>query len=337
VAVGLWPFRQFAQEWAAGCVCHGVGSGEGLIERVSATVVGDGLPATDTRCLLRLSELSALFTKARRDGSSLPEVVREAWDGEPLSLPNRGAAALTADGYLVSVVGDITPAVLTKVLDRGTEGTDGTSSRFLWCAVASSQELPSGGSMEPLRPFLGRLQEVIAFARSAGEMSRDAEAEALWVERYRELKRCPERVPHTERARPYVMRLAALYALADGTNTIGHSHLSAGLAVWNYCQQSAEYLFGLAGSEMPAGLDGSIFELVTRAGAAGISRNAIVRANRRANKDEVSAALDSLAKRKLIHSLPDARPGAGRKAERWHAGPVSGVTVMQVGTGLSAA
>ena len=40
------------------------------------------------------------------------------------------------------------------------------------------------------------------------------------------------------------MRLACLYALLDLSDTIRLEHLSAGLALWAYCEDSAKYIFG---------------------------------------------------------------------------------------------
>ena len=40
------------------------------------------------------------------------------------------------------------------------------------------------------------------------------------------------------------MRLSSFYALLDLSDTIRLEHLSAGLALWAYCEDSAKYIFG---------------------------------------------------------------------------------------------
>jgi hypothetical protein len=40
------------------------------------------------------------------------------------------------------------------------------------------------------------------------------------------------------------MRLAALYAVIDESHEIEREHLLAGLALWDYSEQSARYIFG---------------------------------------------------------------------------------------------
>lgn len=46
------------------------------------------------------------------------------------------------------------------------------------------------------------------------------------------------------RSEAYVMRLAALYALLDCQNHIGHSHLVAALTLWDYSERSVYLIFG---------------------------------------------------------------------------------------------
>jgi hypothetical protein len=48
----------------------------------------------------------------------------------------------------------------------------------------------------------------------------------------------------TARAEAQSMRLALIYALLDGADRVDVLHLRAALAVWDFCQQSARYLFG---------------------------------------------------------------------------------------------
>jgi hypothetical protein len=48
----------------------------------------------------------------------------------------------------------------------------------------------------------------------------------------------------TARAEAQVLRLSALYALLDKSNCIRREHLAGALAFWDYCERSAEYVFG---------------------------------------------------------------------------------------------
>src|SRR5581483_5608786 len=244
-AASVWSFRKAEPDWAQRCVANGIGSGEGLVERVAdeqrfMTVNRQGVAeetvipgAADKRCLVRLSELSRCFKLNRRENATLSEHLREAWDGDPIHVPNRKANALGSSGYAISLVGDITPGALQKTLATGTEAFDGFANRFLWVKVKSPRSIPDPANMAALERFLPRLASVLALAKGVGEMKRDAEAKALWDGVYPALKSSGDDVPHTDRARPYVVRLSMLYALVDGSAVIRVEHLKAALAVWD--------------------------------------------------------------------------------------------------------
>ena len=328
-ASSLYPFRQLELQWAKNCISNGVGSGEGLVERIAddqTTInsntgnVGIIPGASDKRCLLRLSELSALFKKQRRENATLSEHLREAWDGDPMSVPNRGSNALASSDYSVSIVGDITPAMLRKLLEGGTEAFDGFANRFLFAAVERKRFLPSGGSIEPLTPFMERLRTALAFGKHAGELKRDADADALWSEVYPSLCLSGDSVPHTDRARPYVLRLSMLYALADCSTTIKVEHLKASLAVWEYCKQSARLLFGQPSQTeaKPEPLWLRVLNTITQ--RPGISRSELLRAFRSVSAEELDALLVCLEAKKLANRNM-VRHG-GRPLEQWYPGGI---------------
>ncbi len=181
--------------------------------------------ASDKRLLLRLPELSRCFKVQRRENATLSEYLREAWDGGAIHVPNRSSNALSASDYALALVGDITPGALNKLLSVGTEAFDGFANRFLWCLVQGQEDLPDGGNVEVLTPFLERLRAALAFGKQAGELRRDAGAEALWHAVYGDLRRSGDAVPHTDRARAQVLRLSLLYALADCSRVIAKAHL----------------------------------------------------------------------------------------------------------------
>jgi hypothetical protein len=331
-SVALCPFQQADPVWASACVANGVGSGEGLIERIAdeqqyldksgEVKVIPG--ATDKRCVLRLSELSKCFKLGRRENATLSEYLREAWDGEPIHVPNRKGNALSATGYSVSVLGDITPGVVRKLLEGGTEGFDGFANRFLWCVVRSGKDLASGGNIEVLKPFLDRLKTALAFARNAGEMRRDAEADAMWCEVYGGLKRSGDSVPHTDRARPYVVRLSMIYALADCSAVVRREHLAAALAVWEYCRQSARMLFAQepSGTLQADPLWLQVLNAICR--SPGIARSELLRAFRSASAEEIGTALALLVRDGKAFATMVQPEGGGRPAECWW--PILGPT-----------
>src|SRR5262249_19019612 len=120
--------------------------------------------------------------------------------------------------------------------------------RFLWIYAERSKLLPDGGAFEQvdLSSITGRLQQAFEFARTVDEMRRDEGERKIWHAGYGELCEGKAGVfwAMTARAEAHVMRLAMLYALLDHSTAIKRVHLEAGLALWEYCEDSARYIFG---------------------------------------------------------------------------------------------
>jgi hypothetical protein len=106
--------------------------------------------------------------------------------------------------------------------------------------------LPSGGDVHVLDKFKPSVAAAIAKAKTISEVKRSPDAETLWRSVYPSLKtsRPGSWGKATERGRPLVVRLSLLYALLDGSPVIERKHLTAALAVWRYCEESARQLFG---------------------------------------------------------------------------------------------
>ncbi len=147
----------------------------------------------------------------------------------------------------ISVIGHITGVELQAKLDQ-TELANGFANRFLVVAARRSKKLPEGGRVSDSQFHLlsETLGTILEFARSIREMTRDQEATELWRNVYNDLS---EGRPGllgavTSRAEAHVVRLSMIYALLDESSVIRREHLEAALAVWDYCDRSAEYLMG---------------------------------------------------------------------------------------------
>jgi hypothetical protein len=325
-AASLFPFREVYPAWAKGCVVNGIGSGEGLIELVAdaqSILDKDGVAqvipgAADKRRLLRLSELSTCFKHGRRENATLSEHLREAWDGEPMQIPNRKSNGLSASDYAISLVGDITPEMLERLMGGGgTEGFDGWANRFLWAKVKRSRFLDEGGNIDVLKPFLNRLQSALSFAKTAGEVKKDDEAKVLWKKVYPALATSGDDVPHTDRARPQALRLAMIYALADCSAVIRLDHLQAALGAWEYCRESAKLLFPVVAQAEPDPLWLQVSNAIAR--SPGVKRGDLTVAfKHKAKADELDKALAYLEAQGLAHRRT--LQGGGRPAECWFPG-----------------
>ena len=254
--------RDLDPDWASNNIVSGLSSGEGLIHpvrdatkklvtvkqggEISQEEVIDDPGITDKRLQVFQAELGSTLRVMGRDGNILSPIIREAWDTGALQTMTRNNP-MRATGAHVSLIGHITRPELLRQLDS-TEAGSGFANRFLWVCVARSQELPFGGrpADEDLLPIIRRLRVAISDARRMGEVKFDPEARECWIATYPELSR---EVPGLlgaviSRAEAQTVRLALVYALAGGSRTIGLDHLLAALAVWQYCFESAAYIFG---------------------------------------------------------------------------------------------
>jgi hypothetical protein len=150
----------------------------------------------------------------------------------------------------------------------------------------------------------------------AGELRWGESAKKIWVEVYEELSEGEPGLfgAATSRAEAHVLRISAIYAAMDHSRTIEAEHLKAGLAVWEYAEASARYVFGEATGDPVA--DKILGALRRR--PEGMSKTEISQlfgGHRRADRIEVS--LSALEQQGLIRS--ETKATGGRSVERWFA------------------
>jgi Bifunctional DNA primase/polymerase, N-terminal len=243
-----------APEWAASRVQGGLSSGEGLIAAVrdpveqtdrksgAASIVDPGI--SDKRLLVVEPELARTLRVMHRDGSTLSTILRDAWDTGTLRVMTKTPAR--ASGAHVSALGHITVEELRRELDE-TSLANGFANRFLWLAVKRSKLLP-----EPV-PFAGpkvealaeRIRSAVDFARGIDEVGRDDEAREVWRTVYPDLTadRPGMLGAVVNRCEAHAVRLSLIYALLDGSPIIRRAHLHAALAVLDYVEASARFIF----------------------------------------------------------------------------------------------
>ena len=136
-----------------------------------------------------------------------------------------------------------------------------------------SKELPFGGDWHKVekRSLVEHLRSAYEFGKNAGEISWGESARAAWQGVYGPLS---EGKPGlfgavVGRAEAQVVRLAALYAVMDESHTIELDHLNAALALWDYVEESARYIFGDTTGDPVAD---QVAEALRAAGQAGLTR-----------------------------------------------------------------
>lgn len=325
-------FEHVDPAWARDKTAGGLSTGEGLIQEVQDRVYKrvkemDGKKWTgqwveeeddpgveDKRVLAQEAELSRYFQVMQRTGDTLSETLRKLWDDGSAASRARTSRA-RATGAHVSIVGHVPIDELRSGLTR-TQAANGFANRFLWILVRRSKSLPFGGKLQQseLLKLGADTADAVRVAQQVGRVEMDLEARRLWIELYDALSEGRPGLLGAILARgeAHVIRLALIYALADGKAEITVEHLRAGLEVWRYAERSAMFIFGDAVGDPTA--DDILRELRQRKD--GMTRTEIRQLlGGSYAADRIQAALDLLRMHRLAYMTSEET--GGRPTERW--------------------
>ncbi|MFF4818069.1 DUF3987 domain-containing protein [Kitasatospora sp. NPDC001309] len=312
----------------------GLSSGEGLIhevkdpdpselEEMMEVGINPG-DIGDQRRLVIESEYG--MTMLRSSGmSSLSTILRQAWDGDDLKTRTR-RNSMTATRPHIALLGHISPKEFRARLSER-ELAGGTYNRLLMLHVHQSKTLPDGGMVD-----LDRVAGQAAKLRANIERARDLElvvvrneaankywAESLYPEIANDDSQNEVLEQFSARRAPYTLRLAALYAVADGRSEIDVPDLQAANALYEYCLDSIEYTIANAAPAAIAGNGKVSGEMANRhyeslrkallaAGDEGLKKKDIWDlVGKNFNKDQVDEMLVTLG----VASRPGARSANG--------------------------
>jgi hypothetical protein len=229
-------------------------SGEGLIHMVRDASeakdkeTGDPIDpgVSDKRVAIIEGELGAALKAMQREGNTLSAIFRMMWDDgniEPITKTTKEKAT----GAHICLAGHITSTELLTLL-QGSDIFNGLANRFLWVCARRSKQLPLPKPMN--KEMVNSLSQRLAFAIDAAgefnEMTLEPEAADLWTQNYHALSRDEPGIlgAVTARAEAYALRFAIHYALLDRSNIIRVCHLQAAFGAWQYCKDSARFVFG---------------------------------------------------------------------------------------------
>lgn len=316
--------NRVAPEWASGNLVSGLSSGEGLTwavrdpvevydAKAEATVTADpGVP--DKRKLVVENEFASVLKMTERSGNTLSATLRDAWDGRTLQSLTKSSPARASEPH-VTVIGHITMEELGRLLSA-TEAANGFANRFLFACVRRRRLLPEGGRPIDWGGVPDVMRVAIEEAQRIGQVSRTPAAREAWAEAYTALSAAAPGLygSVTARAEAHALRVALVYALMDGATRIDEHHLSAALAVIQYCLDSARHLFGNATGNPVAD---RIMQALA-ADTAGLDRTGLHQAlgnNHRASV--IAGALDLLERAGRVSRSE--RVTGGRAAAVWRA------------------
>ena len=283
--------------------------GEPVVE-----IVDEGVP--DKRLFAVESEFAGALRAVQRPGNTLSATIREGWDSGNLRTLTKNDP-VTATGAHVCIVGHITDDELRAEL-TATDTANGFANRFLFVAVKRSKLLPHGGDVADegeAQAFALRLGELAALARTRHRVGMSQAARAVWEKVYPVLSSGGGGLHGavTARAEAQTIRLGLLYCLLDGGDEIQAEHLMAGLAVWQYCDATARYVFGATLGDRIAD---ELMRRLQKAGADGMTRTEIRDAfNKHQSAERIGAALELLQGRGLVKC--ESTSTGGRPTETW--------------------
>ena len=300
-------------------ILTGLSSGEGLIWAVRDPN-GQDPGISDQRLLVIEPEFASVLKTSAREISTLSPTLRSAWDGRPLAILTRTAPA-RATGAHIALIGHITRDELRRHTTT-IELANGYLNRFLLIACRRQRLLPEGGHPDPLHGSgLHRLlAAAVGHARNAGQLRLNDDARQLWHDAYRQLAQPQPGIlgQITARAEAHTIRLALIYALADGQRQIRPQHLTAALALQDYAARSAAWaLTGATGQPLAEQIHAAL-----HASPAGLTRSQIsdtLKHNQPAGRlDDALHALHTAGRATVTQIATGGRP-----AQLWTATPPS--------------
>lgn len=238
----------------------GLSTREGL-----AVLIHDGyrsgnedIPAVnDKRLFVIEPEFANVLAQGKRDGNTLSTCLRDAWDGVSIK-PATKSCRVWASRPHIGLHGCITPTELRAKLGSN-DLTNGFANRFLvvWGERTGVVPFPARVPDAEVLGIAKRLTELIG-AGLAGYPASDEvlflkltpDAKKLYADCYADFAR-----PHPageliagllQRRAPMLLRIAGIFAVADGLDQVTQLHVEAARAWVEYSAQSVAMIFGPA-------------------------------------------------------------------------------------------
>jgi hypothetical protein len=319
-------FRIVDPDWANNNVASGISSGEGILHAIRDPIYGVrkgeqvllDAGVIDKRLMLDEREFSSALDSMKREGNVVSRIVRDAWDSPLMlrTLTKQNPTKVTRPH--ISIIGHITIDELQKKLDQNSMA-NGFANRFLYSCIRRSKMLPRGGTLvqENIEELGAATLKAVTATRTITHVTMTPAAIEMWDGIYTKLN---AEVPGllgaiTARGDAQTVRLALLYALLDQAQQIDTVHLEAALAVWDFCEASARYIFGdLTGDP----LADTILRMLRNAAATGMDRTDISnQLGRNTPADKIAAALGRLLAVGKVRFNKLKPNGPGRTREVW--------------------
>jgi hypothetical protein len=334
-------FKHVAAEWLDNCVISDVQSGEGIVYSIRDQI--KGVPKTDRRKktsaepqpemvldpgvsdkrkLCCEEEISSTLKMAKRQGNTLTETYRKAWDSPGKIQTLNKNSPLTASDSHISLIGHSNKDEILATFDKILI-SNGFANRILWCASKRSKLLPNAEYLDwndhpnVIAVLRKSFRQQFANTDEPFRFYKTPAANALWEKIYCKLNN-QKHVSFLDgvlvRDTSHLLKLALIYAVLDLTDKIDTCHLQAALALCDYSQASARWLFAETTGNP---LANAIFRALLRE-PAGLSKTQIFNnvCYRNTPSAKLDEALEALAKNGLANMVIQLNP-KGQKIEMW--------------------
>jgi hypothetical protein len=334
-------FKHVAPEWLDSCVISDIQSGEGIVYSIRDQI--KGIPKTgrrkkasqeaqpeivfdqgvsDKRKLCCEEEISSTLKMTKRQGNTLTEIYRKAWDSPSKIHTLNKNSPLSASDPHISLVGHSNKDEILSTFDKILI-SNGFANRILWCASKRAKLLPNAEYLDwnDHPDVIATLREVFRqrFANTDEPFRfyKTPAANALWEKIYCKLNN-QQHVSFLDgvlvRDTSHLLKLALIYAVLDLSDKIDACHLQAALALCDYSQTSARWLFA---EHTGNPLANAIYRALLRE-PAGLSKTEISSqvCYRNTPSSKLDEALEALAKNKLAKMTIQLGP-KGARIEQW--------------------
>ncbi|NRQ30516.1 hypothetical protein HII36_01475 [Nonomuraea sp. NN258] len=246
-------------------------------------------------------EMDTFITNARRD-TKVGVYLRKAWDGQTISHKTKHDDVKIRRPH-VAIIGHVQPKNWAAI-SGSRDATGGTYNRFFPVWVYQSKTLPvfeATDTAQVIRACARALREVADWARDADTVTVPRHVAQVFETTHRPICEAltngsEELSQYTERAMAYMVRLAALYALADQREEISVADFDAALALVTYSVESVAYILPEAemAQELPLAL--RVERFIAEAGETGVASTVIYRkfGIRKAELETLIADMDTI-------------------------------------------
>lgn len=246
-------FSKVDPDWAKNRIAKGLSSSEGLLYHIRDEFRHDEesgveirVDNMDKRLLCVESEFASVLKQAQRDGNTLSQVLRDAWDSNDLQTMTK-ANPVKVSKPIVSIIGHITQTELVKTMSYN-DSKNGFSNRFLFIKALADKRLPDPKQLESeLKKYLVTgIQATLVKANSVGCISFDPSAAIRWKKFYMQINQNDNSLVGTLTAReePQVRRLAMIIALYNGKTNIDVESLELAIDIFNYSKSTLFEIYG---------------------------------------------------------------------------------------------